>query len=155
MIEIRRYIRNETAVSMAINAVLSAAFTGLIFGRRAVVAPDGAGGYAVDFVVQSFIVILMSTLVPSLITHARLKSGKLAWAQGARPGKPPWPRALLVATVGAVVLGGAAAAASFLAGAQPIAVLLVVKTVYGALLALAFTPLALRATLAAGFRTAA
>ena len=66
----------ETAISMAINGVLSAVFYFAFFHGLAKVPVWGVGNYAFDFVPQSFMVALMGTLVPGLLTlKARAKLG--------------------------------------------------------------------------------
>jgi hypothetical protein len=146
----RGYVAVETAISLAINVALSGAFAWAVFGHRAVIAVAGASGYAVDFLPQTFMISLMSILVPTLLTRRRLAAGKLAPAAGR-----PWAPARLVirAPVGAlaatVVVGGGALLASLWGAPGSLAFghLLVLKLVYGALVAGLVTPLGLAAAL--------
>ena len=62
------YIRRETLVSMVINGVLSLAFFIAVFGRTSPVALWGMGHWVFDFIPQSFMIALMSTLVPGALT---------------------------------------------------------------------------------------
>ncbi|SFK40055.1 hypothetical protein [Caulobacter sp. UNC279MFTsu5.1] len=146
---VRSYILVETGVSVAINAALSAGFTWLLFHGRAPIAPFGERGFAADFPVQTFMVALMSVLVPSLIARARLRAGRLTAAPPLWVGRwPLWARALGLAVPAAIGLGGLAMAAASLAGPLSLPALLAFKTLYGAVLAAVVTPWALRATLA-------
>lgn len=148
-----RYVRRETRVSVAINAVLSLVFYIMFFGISGPVAIGGIGGLAFDFIPQSFAITLMSALVPGALTIGKLARGRLAPQTGAS-GLPRslWLRSLLLAAgaalTGAVVAGIVAMAWSssmleWRAGAA-------IKILYGALLAWVVTPIGLRATLQHG-----
>jgi len=50
----RSYLLRETAISMGINAVLSAVFVFLIFRGKTKIGLWGAGGLAFNFVPQTF-----------------------------------------------------------------------------------------------------
>ncbi|QOV93645.1 hypothetical protein [Novosphingobium sp. ES2-1] len=64
------YIRRETAVSIAVNVALSAAFFIAVFGTGRDVPVWSVGGYVFDFAPQGFMIGLMATLVPAC-WHAR------------------------------------------------------------------------------------
>ena len=126
----------ETAISMAINAVLSILFFLAVFG---VSRPVSAVAFGSDFLAQAFMVALMGALVPGLLTAKR---------SGAARG-PVVRRAILLAFAGLVVAGGGAYAACVVLGESTIApgIALVVKAGFGALLAAIVTPIAVRAAL--------
>jgi hypothetical protein len=147
----RRYILTETLISMAVNAAFSAGFAFLIFGRRADTGLWGLDGLALDFAPQTFMIAMMSVLVPTALTRRRIGSGALA-AGGRAPSRLPGNllvRALLVALAATVVLGGTATALLAAAWNGPLTfgAVLLLKISYGALVALAVTPPALRAAL--------
>ncbi|MBC2670189.1 MHYT domain-containing protein [Novosphingobium piscinae] len=144
------YIRRETLVSVVINTVLSAAAFWLVFRGQDPVQVWGLGYWVFDFIPQSFMIALMSTLVPGAIAGRAVRAGRIrpAGAPGRLPGNLV-VRALLMAVLG-VVLGTAAVAG--LAGLAGLSALspsaaLALKMVYGALLALIVTPLGLRRAL--------
>ena len=153
MNEASSYVRRETRVSIAINAVLSLAFYVLFFGTSGRAAIGGIGGLAFDFIPQSFAITLMSALVPGVLTMGKIARGQLA----PQPGRSPLPRSLWLrslllaagaALAGAVValivaLGWGSSTLAWHAGAA-------VKVLYGALLAWVVTPIGLRATLQYG-----
>jgi hypothetical protein len=155
MNEVTSYVRRETRVSIAINAVLSLAFYVLFFGTSGRAAIGGIGGLAFDFIPQSFAITLMSALVPGVLTMGKLACGQLA----PQPGRSPLPSSLLLRSLflaaGAalagtvvaliVVLGWGSSTLAWHAGAA-------VKILYGALLASVVTPIGLRATLQYGTR---
>ena len=147
------YVRRETRVSIAINAVLSLAFYVLFFGTSGRAAIGGIGGLAFDFIPQSFAITLMSALIPGVLTMGKVARGQLA----PQPGRSPLPRSLwlrslllaagaaLAGTVVALIvaLGWGSSTLAWHAGAA-------VKVLYGALLAWVVTPIGLRATLQYG-----
>jgi hypothetical protein len=145
------YIRRETAISIVINTVLSLGFFLLVFGSADAVPVWGVGAYAFDFVPQSFMIALMSTLVPGLLTASRLRAG----AVGRLDAPSRWPaalvpRAILLAIVSVVVGAGLAALGLLALGADavPWGPALAAKLVFGAALAAVITPIGLRAALA-------
>lgn len=137
-LDLRALGRREERLSAVINAVLSAVFFAIVFGLSArpltMAAPDR---FALDFVPQGVMVSLMASLVPTLLVRAKLRAMGLA----------------APASVAGIVLRGVAcgvASALVLAGlAQfgpmhdlPSHPALAFKVVYGALLGLACTRLA-------------
>lgn len=102
-----RHRRTEAAIAAAISAVLSGAFVALIFGGRAQVLVAGSGGLIVDALPQTFMIALMSSLVPTLSTRRRLARGLVQPLHAATR----WPRRIavrvLTIAVGATLLAGA------------------------------------------------
>jgi hypothetical protein len=146
-----KYLAIETAISMAINATISIGFAWLVFHGHAHVPASGPGGLVRDAAPQTFMITLMGTLVPSLITRKRMHSGHLdAWLCRP-PGAPPGSagKILLRAVALAIVAMGLGLAfnAALLPRLFPLDLaydhVLVLKTVYGALVALVITPLAI------------
>jgi hypothetical protein len=145
------YIRRETAISVVINTVLSLGFFLAAFGSTDPVPVWGIGAYAFDFVPQSFMIALMSTLVPGALTARRLRAGAVGRLDTtSRLPVALLPRSILVAVVSLVLGAGLAALALTALGldAIPWTPALAVKLAFGAALAALITPIALRAALA-------
>lgn len=143
------HIRTSTLISVVISMAISAAFFFLVFGMKPLIAVFAPDNLALDFVPQTLAASFMAALVPALQTRAKMVSGNLA-------GAPPLPRVIVVR---AALLAGAslvlAAAATGLLWLGGIATLpwgsaLALKIVYGGLLGLIITPIALRAILPRG-----
>jgi hypothetical protein len=151
------YIRRETLISMVINSVLTLLFFLLLFGGMAHVPLWGMGHWAFDFIPQSLMIALMSTLIPGLLTRRAVASGRII-ANGPPSRLPANPvvRAVLVALAVTAIVVALVAAAHFMASADhaapgtiPFAAALAIKLAYAAVLAAAVTPPGLRAALAA------
>lgn len=100
----RRYVRTEMIVAAIINAVLSIVFLLIVFGGQETIAVSGRGGLVIDAIPQTLMIVLMSMLVPTLLTRRRLAAGRIAPLVGV----PRWPhnvllRSILAATVAAAV----------------------------------------------------
>jgi len=141
------YVAVETGISVIINVLISAGFMFLVFGRAASIDLWGPHGLALDFVPQTFMITLMSVVVPTLLTRKRLVGGQISRRT---PRARQWPknlalRASLLAVGMTVVLGGAATLllASFWAGPQPFWPVFGGKLAYGALTASIATPIGL------------
>jgi hypothetical protein len=131
-------VRRETAISVAINVVLSIGFFVALFGLAGPAAPVAL---ARDFVPQAFMVALMGTLVPGLLVRA-----KVGGAVGAVV-----LRALGFAIGAALIAGGLAfLLVSRLAAPVPVAPAIAIKAVFGGVLAAIVTPPAVRAVLRRG-----
>ncbi|HQS69701.1 MAG: hypothetical protein B7Y36_14335 [Novosphingobium sp. 28-62-57] len=146
----KAYIRRETAVSTAINVVLSGAFFLVVFGLRGPVPVWSAGGYVFDFGPQGFMIGLMATLVPGLLARKARASGKVRQMDGtsALPAAIA-VRAILCGTVGATAGMGGSAVLLWASGAAQLDWLtaLLIKLLFGAVLAIIVTPAGLRAEL--------
>lgn len=150
--ETKAWLKRETAVSIVINTALSAGFFFLAFGGQDPVQLWGAGQWIFDFLPQSFMIALMSSLVPGALARRARKDGKLAYdpgAGGAMIARLPdrlITHALVMAVV-AAALGTALMAAVFLAiglDALPKMSALLLKMAYGAIEAIIVTPIGLR-----------
>jgi hypothetical protein len=147
-----RYIFIETLISIVINAVISAGFALFVFGGRTEIPLWGASGIAFDFVPQTFMIALMSVIVPTALTRKRIRAGALSQEshQSAPLPRNLFARALLIAFLATIVLGGMAIVLTIClwGGPADFKMVLPIKILYGAMVALVVTPLALRAALA-------
>ena len=135
---------------MAINAVISAAFTWAVFGGQQDAPVWTSGGVIADLLPQTFMVSLMSVLVPTLLTRKRRGAGVISYGDRAsRISANVFVRAIGAALVATIVLVGIAAAAMAASGIDRVGIqmLFATKVVLGALVALIVTPIALRAEL--------
>jgi len=151
MMGANRIIVRETAISIAINVAISAGMFVALFGLAASAPLNGVRGYAADFVPQAFMVSLMGGLVPGLMMAAKAKSHARLSFVGVRGGAAIAVRALAVALALAVLAGGGIAALLLLLSAAPFLAplpALALKMLFGALVALAATPGAVRFALA-------
>lgn len=145
----RRYLAIEAGIGAAINGVLSLGFVFLMFGRLLQVPVFGAGGLIVDAVPQSFMVGLMSALVPTLLTRRRVASGAVA-PSGVPVRLPRHPIARAVMLAAAATVLGVGVQAAVLAGGPEywdFAAVALGKTVYGMALGAVMTVFAARAAL--------
>lgn len=146
------YIRRETLVSMVINGVLSAAFFLLVFGKAPSIPVWGMGNWVFDYVPQSFMIALMSTLVPGALTAKRLKAGEIQPAAfSSRLPRSLPVRAILLAVLSAALGTSLVAIATLAVGAVELAwfAAIAIKVVYGVFLGAIVTPIGLRRALAA------
>jgi hypothetical protein len=146
----RQYLAIEASIGSAISAALSLAFCFLVFGGQQPVPVGGLGGLIVDALPQSFMVALMSSLVPTLLTRRRVRAGVIPGREGRR-GLPAQAllRALMFACCTAGI-GGLLTAVILSFGPMdwPFATVAAAKTTYGALLGGGVAALATRAALA-------
>lgn len=145
------YVRRETFVAVLINSVLSAVFTFLVFGRRDGIALWGLDGLALDFVPQTFIITLATVVAATVLTRKRVRARgieRLAEVPTRLPSNVV-VRAVLLAALATLLLGGAATVVSALMWEGPVGfiAILVPKIVYGAAVAAIVAPFALRAAL--------
>jgi hypothetical protein len=150
-----RYVAIETIVGVVINSALSLGFTLLALGGRDVAPWWGPGGVAFDFIPQVFMITFATTLATTLLARQRLKAGAVAplaapdagWL--ARAPANPLLRAVVFGLAVAVVLVPASLMALSASGATEISApaLIVLKVVYGAVLAAAIAPPIVRAAL--------
>lgn len=129
-------ILRETALSAVINGVLSVVFFLAVFGVK---EPVTLAALAPDFFPQSFMVVLMGSLVPSLLLRRRVGG----------PAAPIVGRCMTLALAASVLGGGSAFA---LCEVDPLVALpaflaLAIKAAYGVFLSAIFTPIAIGALL--------
>ncbi len=142
-----RYILTETAISVVINVLLSETIAWLLFHA---VNPVPASAILHDAVPQTFMCASMSSLVPALITRARLRSGQISrFPTSIFFIRNPFLRAVTFAFF--AMLAGVAASAVLIPSLWPQGLNLVnflwVKGLYGALVASLVTPIAVSSAL--------
>lgn len=147
---IARHIAKETRISVLINSAFSLVFFAIVFGVGKPIQVWGPGNWVFDFIPQSFMIALMSTLIPGLIVRRKLQAGVLVPTDRRtllRAGL--FTRSLLLGILCAAVGAGLAAAFALLLEVRqiPPSIGLPIKVAYGGLLALVVTPLSLRAAL--------
>jgi hypothetical protein len=140
----RAYLARETAISTGVNSVLSLAFALLASHGRPALPLWGAGGMAVDFMPQLFMMTFATTVAVTLLTRMRLNTGKVA-STGGRP--PPLPRnavlrAILLGGLAVLVLAPLSIGVLALAGvsAAPTGAFILGKVIYGAVVSLLIAP---------------
>lgn len=150
----RLYLVRETAISMLINAALSALFVFLVFGGRDRVGLWGSGGLAVDFLPQTFIIAFMATFVPSALTRRALRKGTVP---STNCSASRLPRNLLVRSLAIAALVSLIAVPAMIlvvatewGGSMRFSMLLPLKIAYGAGIACMVTCYAIRAALSEG-----
>lgn len=148
---VRRYMMIETIISVVINSAISAGFAWFVFGGAPLAKVWTPGGVAFDFVPQTFMISLMSVLVPTALTRKRVRAGTIERSPAdSRLPSNIFLRALLIAVSATVVLGGMGVALLAVLGINtiPFGMLFPAKIAYGAAVSLIVTPIALRAALA-------
>ena len=73
----KKYLTVETTSSAVFNAILNYIPAVLIFRGRALVPAAGPGSLLLDSIGETFFVVLLSTLIPTLIARSRRRSGTL------------------------------------------------------------------------------
>lgn len=154
----RRYLAVETATSVVLNIVVSAAFAWIPFHGADNVPLWGPRGIAVDLVPTTFMITLMVSIALTLITRRRVRTGQVAGLNPAvvgfsgfrwLPRQVVW-RALALATALTAILVPAFVALFVVAHVEllPFDAFFVFKLIYGGLLAVVVTPVILLAALA-------
>ncbi len=141
------YIRTETLISVCINTVLSLGFVLLVFHGQARIPVMGAHGIVLDMAPQTFMVTLMGCLIPGLLTRSRFQSGRLPWLD--RPTAIGLMQVIFTAVLAAVLATLVVVVVCrtllpyLLPSGASFVSLVLVKAVYGALLACVVTPWAI------------
>ncbi|WP_138918682.1 hypothetical protein [Nitrospirillum viridazoti] len=144
----RRYVVIETAIGVFISAAISILFVFVVFGGQDAIPLAGLGGVAFDALPQSFMIVFMSVLMPTVLTRRRIHSRThLCINKIIRVSFPKnsFLRALYVAAPAAVT------AWLFHISILPVVSppewrffpLLFYKTVYGAFVSFVFVPVAI------------
>lgn len=71
------YVKKESLLSFVINSVLSLVFLYLVFYPVESLPVWGVDGLLLDSLIQGFVIGLMASLVPTVITSKRVAGGKL------------------------------------------------------------------------------
>lgn len=156
------YVKGETRISIVLSVIISLLFAWAVFPPGGAIPMGGMGGIAFDLVPTTFMIVLMTTIALSLLTHARRRKGAVG-VLALEAGAPHWgvrlarrlPRHFLLRAV-ALALGACAVFIPamllilFIARVSDMAFVpfLLFKAVYGAFLAALFTPPILIAALA-------
>ena len=145
---IRKHVVRETLVSTIINSVLSFGITFLVLGGNDIVHGQAL---VIDALPQTFAVAFFSVLVPTILTRKKIKSGQLdtlAFRSTWLPNSA-FIRAVLIGLLAAVA--GGLAHLVVLTGMQieelMIGSVFIYKTLYGAVISILITPVALRVVL--------
>lgn len=142
------YIRKETLISSIINALFSIAFFMALFRNSQQLILGDTSRLTMDFLPQAFFVGFFAALPASLLTIKRIKAGTVTLDGKSRPPLPQsLPLRIVIFTLGSLILfgGGAVLIFSLLVPIKLSFVsALVMKAIYGILITLIITPLAIR-----------
>lgn len=142
-----QYVRAETLISMVINIALSVGFVFLVFRGQQRISTSGLHGIVPDMAPQTFMVLLMSCLVPGLLTRRRIAAGALTLhtAAGRSTSSAIVLKGIILALAGTVA--AVALSWAILPRLLPMGVnfgsFVVAKALYGMLLAAMATPWAI------------
>jgi hypothetical protein len=84
-VKARKYLAIETAASGLVNGILNLAAAYAIFHSRNRIPATGPGSLLRDSVGETFIVTLLSVLIPSLIARQRRRAGTLPTSGARQP----------------------------------------------------------------------
>ncbi|WP_419307617.1 hypothetical protein J8402_01360 [Chromohalobacter israelensis] len=147
-----RYFAKEILVGCIINGALSIFFCYIKFSKYNYITPWGSTGYATDFVPQTFMISLMSTLAPTIITRKRMAMKKIKAVPKANTRLPHnlLLRALMMAFFFTALFSIAAITLASHVFTGPIGFtnLLVLKFLYGVIVSTVVTFLSVRMALA-------
>ena len=139
-----RYLLLETAISLLVTTVLSAVFAYMLLAPTLPLGPTNPI-LQIDALFQALSVAFMGSLIPTLIARQRRRSGALSGSD--TPHR--WPRSTLLRSLAIALLIGMPAAGVHLLITSALGVtfagltdLLVYKALFGDLVALLATPLA-------------
>lgn len=145
---VKRYILRETATAALINALFSLGFAWAFFRTIEFVSQQEL---ILDALPQSFAVTLFGVLIPTLITRARIYSGKIEALPYRRSRLPRNPILRAVSMGILAAFGGALLHLLVLRGlrieSMSISTLYTYKPIYGVLLTCIVTPIGLRIAL--------
>ena len=144
------YVRKETVISMVINGMISAGFAIAVFRGASSIGVWSSPSLALDFLPQTFAIAFFSVLVPSLLTRKRVKRGAVERkAASQRLPQNIILRALAVAVVSVVIIGGLAIVISSLVIRSELSFtsVMILKVAYGVVVAALITPFALHEAL--------
>lgn len=152
MIAPENLIKRETLVSIVINVVISLAFFWLVFADTDPIPVWGVGNYVFDLIPQTFMITLMSVLVPGTIVARKLRAGNVGTFPVAKPLLRNRLVRAIVFAVSAVCITVVLASATLVAfgiDTIPSMPALASKLLIGGALAAIVTPLGLARELAA------
>lgn len=150
MIAAEAYIRRETTVGVVISLAITLLFFLIVFGFSGPVEIWGAGEFVFDFLPQAFMIALMATLIPGLVTERKIRQGELQMIaeRSILPKSLPF-RAVLIAITAAAVSVALFSGVFLVSGVTGLGWLtaLAIKLIFGGALAAIVTPLGLKAAL--------
>lgn len=159
MIEFQQVIRREMITSAVISAIISAFFVFAIFGGVPLISLWGMSGDALDFLPQTFMLSLMSSLIPALLLRRKLVRKKLQTVAGRTRQLSRYVvlRSLLLALFVTPVGSLMGIAVLYLLSGDSIAfyMLLINKIMYGAIIAALVSRQSLRVTIFHAFNEGA
>lgn len=148
-----RHMLRQSAVSAVMTVMMNSLMTFVLLYNGSPIPVWGTSGAVFDLLPTTFMSILMSTVMPGILTEKAVRSGELGAWPGKRRSVPGnvFVRALIMAMMGTIVFGWLFAMAFFIFGVGTVsfATLLALKAVYGALIGWFAAPLAVRQALAA------
>jgi hypothetical protein len=150
---IARHMLRQSVVSAIMTMMMNSLMTFVLLYNGSAIPTWGTSGAVFDLLPTTFMSILMSTVMPGLLTEKAVRAGELRALPlkgRAVPGNV-FVRALILALMGTIVFGWLFAMAFFMLGIGSISfvALLGLKAAYGALLGWFAAPVAVRQALAA------
>lgn len=143
-----RFIARETLVGALVNSLLSYVIFWLTFGDGPTVQVFGIGNFIFDFIPQGFMIALMSTLVPGALARRAMTKGRFEGGQRELWILPDHllPKALILAVAAAflIAIPTGMVFSLFLDDYLDRQLASFVKVVFGAVISLCATPIALR-----------
>ncbi len=150
MIATETYIRRETIVGVVVSIAITLLFFLIVFGFSGPVEIWGQGKFVFDFLPQAFMIALMATLIPGLLTERKIRQGELQTfdARSRLPKSLPL-RAALIAIAAAAISVALFSGVFVVSGVTELGWLtaLAIKFLFGGALAAIVTPLGLKAAL--------
>jgi hypothetical protein len=142
----------QSAISAVMTILMNSLMTFVLLNNGMPILVWGLGGAAFDLLPTTFMSVLMSTVMPAVMTEKLLRTGELSPIVDVRRSLPgnAFVRALIMAAIATLVLGSAFAAGLYLWGARTVSFdsLLVFKAVLGGLIGWFAAPIAVSQSLA-------
>ena len=150
MMAAEAYSWRERTVGVVISRAITLLFFLIVFGFSGPVEIWGAGEFVFDFLPQAFMIALMATLIPGLVTERKIRQGELQMIaeRSILPKSLPF-RAVLIAITAAAVSVALFSGVFLVSGVTGLGWLtaLAIKLIFGGALAAIVTPLGLKAAL--------
>lgn len=155
----KKYVRNEVLLGCVINALLSFAFTFMLFRNNDRIGLWGPDGIAIDLVITVFMLTLFAGTAVIMITRKRVQAGRVSRlgdgasrVMGYRVPDNAFLRALMAAVLMAAIIGPLSIGAFVMLGivSMPFWPFVAFKMGYGALVGALSAPVLLRTALADG-----
>ena len=138
-------VRRETVINMVANLVIGGVGAAIAHGLSGAVPVRGFSAFTLEFIPQSFMITLVSVLIPGFIAARAVRRGKIAALAGAPVRLVP----LALKLAFAMLMSAGAVLIAFFATIGPEtpdwSVVMAIKAGYGALIALCVTSVGARA----------